>query len=480
MPDSPDSSAAAPDAPDACILVHNDLILGPHAHTTPAQTAILTSGFDENFVMGILDINAPAAKRLRRDGHDLVIFQVKDPMELLVELDLATSRPKNLRFILASEIARAAAFDDMVRNAIAARKSTSPPSPPPPPSAPAGAPAPAAPILGDPRDPLTPDTAPDFPAAPQLIRLITLGEPEHFFDTNLPPDYYRQRGITPADAPALQRMYLDPEIIYMESIGGGHPANWARHHTLRALVELRAPGTARLMIDELRAARARHAADRDEFGDYSPDVIEPNIEDDIDLLPRLADDACAAIIADLQARGGNDLDISLRLLEMLADIGNRHPHLRNACRDGFCAQLENHPVNDPTYNGFIVAGLIELKAAESAPLIARAYAGGNTAISVCGDWEDVQISLGLATRRATPESIRRDAIRKERGLFSQPLSLRDDEDKSRRHSPPSHAAPPGFKTVGRNDPCPCGSGRKYKKCCMDKNEAAARLAHLPV
>lgn len=22
--------------------------------------------------------------------------------------------------------------------------------------------------------------------------------------------------------------------------------------------------------------------------------------------------------------------------------------------------------------------------------------------------------------------------------------------------------------VGRNDPCPCGSGRKYKKCCIDK------------
>ena len=23
-------------------------------------------------------------------------------------------------------------------------------------------------------------------------------------------------------------------------------------------------------------------------------------------------------------------------------------------------------------------------------------------------------------------------------------------------------------TVGRNDPCPCGSGKKYKKCCIDK------------
>lgn len=22
--------------------------------------------------------------------------------------------------------------------------------------------------------------------------------------------------------------------------------------------------------------------------------------------------------------------------------------------------------------------------------------------------------------------------------------------------------------LGRNDPCPCGSGKKYKKCCLDK------------
>ncbi|MCH8886167.1 MAG: SEC-C domain-containing protein [SAR324 cluster bacterium] len=24
-----------------------------------------------------------------------------------------------------------------------------------------------------------------------------------------------------------------------------------------------------------------------------------------------------------------------------------------------------------------------------------------------------------------------------------------------------------WKITGRNDPCPCGSGRKYKKCCPD-------------
>ncbi len=25
-----------------------------------------------------------------------------------------------------------------------------------------------------------------------------------------------------------------------------------------------------------------------------------------------------------------------------------------------------------------------------------------------------------------------------------------------------------MKEVGRNDPCPCGSGKKYKKCCAQK------------
>lgn len=26
--------------------------------------------------------------------------------------------------------------------------------------------------------------------------------------------------------------------------------------------------------------------------------------------------------------------------------------------------------------------------------------------------------------------------------------------------------------IGRNDPCPCDSGKKYKKCCMNKTSEA--------
>jgi uncharacterized protein YecA (UPF0149 family) len=25
------------------------------------------------------------------------------------------------------------------------------------------------------------------------------------------------------------------------------------------------------------------------------------------------------------------------------------------------------------------------------------------------------------------------------------------------------------KRIGRNDPCPCGSGKKYKKCCSEES-----------
>ena len=28
-------------------------------------------------------------------------------------------------------------------------------------------------------------------------------------------------------------------------------------------------------------------------------------------------------------------------------------------------------------------------------------------------------------------------------------------------------ATPVSKDIGRNDPCPCGSGKKYKNCCMN-------------
>ena len=35
-----------------------------------------------------------------------------------------------------------------------------------------------------------------------------------------------------------------------------------------------------------------------------------------------------------------------------------------------------------------------------------------------------------------------------------------------------------LKGVGRNDPCPCGSGKKFKKCCLDRGSLRPSLPGL--
>jgi len=43
----------------------------------------------------------------------------------------------------------------------------------------------------------------------------------------------------------------------------------------------------------------------------------------------------------------------------------------------------------------------------------------------------------------------------------------EDEDDVRLFPPSSRRAKNIWRNIGRNDPCPCGSGRKAKKCCWD-------------
>ena len=67
-------------------------------------------------------------------------------------------------------------------------------------------------------------------------------------------------------------------------------------------------------------------------------------------------------------------------------------------------------------------------------------------------------SSDMAARRrapqATPQSTR----------FSAPFKSAQPQDRSKT------VTRQGEK-VGRNDPCPCGSGKKYKKCCLAKERA---------
>ncbi len=61
------------------------------------------------------------------------------------------------------------------------------------------------------------------------------------------------------------------------------------------------------------------------------------------------------------------------------------------------------------------------------------------------------MSLGVRVKRSTPKP-----------HFS-PFASAFDESLIPTHQP--YISP---KKIGRNDPCPCGSGKKYKKCCLQK------------
>jgi uncharacterized protein YecA (UPF0149 family) len=42
------------------------------------------------------------------------------------------------------------------------------------------------------------------------------------------------------------------------------------------------------------------------------------------------------------------------------------------------------------------------------------------------------------------------------------------QDEERRRAAMMRGRPMPPRTVGRNDPCPCGSGKKFKNCCERK------------
>ena len=79
--------------------------------------------------------------------------------------------------------------------------------------------------------------------------------------------------------------------------------------------------------------------------------------------------------------------------------------------------------------------------------------------------EEAQILADLCTKRAEA---------KERGERIKPLYLDEHQPivMTYKNNHPSYESIATIvrseDKIGRNDPCPCGSGKKYKKCCIMK------------
>ena len=217
---------------------------------------------------------------------------------------------------------------------------------------------------------------------PPVSELLALGDPH--VGTRDWPDYVAM-GLEMKHVPDLIRLAREWSTEWWD--GTDETAMWGPVHAWRALGQL----GDELAIKPLIEVMARND-DLDD--DWSTDEI-PRVFALIGpaTIPALSD-ALADPNMGLWARSAAAHSLEL--------IGNSHPKAREQCVAALTSVLVQYARLDPALNSFLVSSLIELKAVEAAPLMEKVFGSGNIDLSVQGDWEDVQIELGLLSERLTP------------------------------------------------------------------------------
>jgi hypothetical protein len=214
---------------------------------------------------------------------------------------------------------------------------------------------------------------------PPVERLLQLGEP-----TGAEWRDYLKEGIRREHIPDLIRMATDREL---NRAPGTSKIVWAPVHAWRALGQLRAVEAAAPLIGLLRYIDE----DDDEWiGEELPEVFG--------MIGPVALPGLDAYLAD----AAHPLWARVAAARGIQEIIKNSPEAREQGIASLTRTLEQYAQNDPTLNAFIILPLAELKAGESANLIERAFAAERVDESVMGDWEDVQIELGLKGSRSKP------------------------------------------------------------------------------
>ncbi len=161
-----------------------------------------------------------------------------------------------------------------------------------------------------------------------------------------------------------------------------------------------------------------------------------------------------------------------RLAEQVAF---HQPERKQEIIDWFKSVLEEYysktiddNIIDSDLIGLIVWQLLDLDATELLPLIKKLYDKGIAGEGICGTYDDVEKSFNDRDNSGKKEEIMTIAERYKHIVSTWAgynVEEKDYDDYETVDDMPLIKPP----NVGRNDPCPCGSGKKYKKCCLNKN-----------
>jgi hypothetical protein len=232
-----------------------------------------------------------------------------------------------------------------------------------------------------------------------------------------------------------------PELIRLAcdaTLNWGDPDSrevWAPLHAWRALGQLRAEASVAPLLAFLKTAEGDEA-----------------VGQDFPMVFGMIGSAAIPHIAGFLSGRSNPRFPVCTAIEGLKEIAERHPECRAECVSILARTLEWHTEADQVINGFAVSALIDLAAIEVIDTMREAFRRQSVDISIAGDAEDVEIALGLRDCRSTPAPLFLPT-----SWLAQPDANRIQRDTR---------AVPRHSKVGHNDPCPCGSERKYKKCCL--------------
>ncbi len=220
-----------------------------------------------------------------------------------------------------------------------------------------------------------------------IYQLLTIGEPEDPW-----PDYVGQYGLSPADIPELICLVSDRDLRWedapeeLEAVTES-TVYYAQIHAWRALAQLQAVEAIPALLDLLEQVEVM---DDDWLGQEAPDVFAT--------LGPAAIEPLSAYLADQ----GHSVYERITAGESLEMMAKRRPETRQECIQGIAAALKDYQQNDETVNGFIIANLVTLEAVEHIALIEQAYAADRVDDTIIGDYEDVQVAMGLLSERQTP------------------------------------------------------------------------------
>lgn len=250
------------------------------------------------------------------------------------------------------------------------------------------------------------------PYTEPVSKLLKLGRPEG------PWQDYFALGITPNDIPELIRLVEDHEMRVMDPPADfpddqDLPEWYAQIHAWRALGQLKAVEAIPSIL------RILHQVD-----DEDDDWIGEDADDVFALIGPTAIDPIAEYLRD-DTKG---LYARVEAAKSLHAIGKAYPETRDDCARILASVLEHYKENDEGLNGFIIYDLVRLGAVEYIELIERAFKSESVDEMIMGDFEDVQVELGLIEERITKPA---------RLPFFERLSQRDEIFESERKA--SHA-----------------------------------------